>query len=843
MAEGKTDLDGALRELEAVLAEEVGRLGANYRAVFVCCCLEGMSRVEAARHLGWKEGTVAGRLAEARKRLQARLRRRGVTLGAALCAGAVTGAAGAVPPVPLARNTVRAAVEVAAGQALTGVSAQVVALVEGMTRTMVMKKLMLAAALSLAVGVLVVGLGICLHGEPAAVAAENRQAARAPEQPEPPKAKASAPAVAEGEVLIRGRVVTPDGLPAAGAELFFLPVPPGARAGEPRPTARTDDDGRFAFSARRDNLRSGRQIVAVANGFGVAWAAADTLGKGDIALRLARDQLVEGRILDLEGRPVSGGVVSPQEVLAAETDDLTEVLKKWAPDGNRVSPLLTRELFSPRGTGILAPATTDAAGRFRFRGAGHERVLVLRVEGPTIESKTLYVLGRPGVDPRDLPKAHPGVPAMRRGNSPVVYGPKFDHLAGPTRPIAGVVRDQATGKPLAEVGINAHADGSWWQDYVSTQTDAEGRYRLAGLPVAASYNVSAYAPNETDYLPGGQKVAGGEGVAPLTQDFQLIQGVRVTGRVTDKATGKPVHTALWYSPLADNAFFKKLPNSEWYRSSSQGIVTDRDGKFSLRALPGSGLIRFRAEVDGDRYMQAELDPADRKRAYSVGRSGLGQSFLTAGNAIETLSGHHAYRIIEPAEKARTYTCDVELDCGVDRSGTLLDPEGKPLEGARAGGLNPLGGPVTMEGSSFTVRALHASAPREIAFLHTGRKLAGHLVVTGASKEPLRVRLEPWGGLTGRVLDEDGKPVAGATVSVHYSDNNVRWLSEAVLKDLHADNEGRFLVEGLIPSREFAVGFRKGRNFLDGGEGLRKLTVSAGKTNVLGDVRTKVFRVP
>ena len=134
--------DPSWREVQAVLDEELRKLPERFRAPLVLCYLEGRTRDEAARDLGWSVTTFRGRLERGRNLLRKRLTRRGLPLPAALLGvGLSEAAVSAALPAGLAETTVRAVLSAVPG----GTTTRAVLLAGGVLKTMLFTRIAVVA--------------------------------------------------------------------------------------------------------------------------------------------------------------------------------------------------------------------------------------------------------------------------------------------------------------------------------------------------------------------------------------------------------------------------------------------------------------------------------------------------------------------------------------------------------------------------------------------------------------------------------------------------------------------------------------------------------------------------
>lgn len=840
-ASGSATPDLSLREGLAILDEEVERLGDKQRAVFVACCLEGRTMAEAARELGWKEGTVSGTLFRAKERLRSRLARRGVTFSAVLTVLALATDANAAP-AQLITSTLKAALRYAAGGPAP---AALAALIRGASKAMISTK------------VKITGLLFAL----ATTACCFALAATSPQQAGEPSAKQQAgeapQTVKDDAIAIGGRVVDPDGKPVAGASIYWPSVP------KKEPTAieefswskkaATDPNGRFELTLKPSAMEGQFRpyLVAAADGFGFSWAE---LTKGEkpaeLTLRLVKDAPIEGRVLDTQGKPLAGVKMHVTGVQVQGKEKVDEFLTVWKQNWNEIWLVIKQPLYGHMNK-VLQTAATDADGRFTVRGLGVERVVTAEIEGPGIAKTMIYVVSRPGFDPKPYNQAAGDLAGGRVAQqTPMLYGPKFDFVATPTRTIEGTVLDVDTNKPIASARLWV---GTGYNSSVSAVSDAQGHYKLVGLPKQAEYLVGVSPPKykESNLLPRTIGVPGPDGLGPIKQDIELAHGIVVNGKIVDKVTGKGVKGGVRFVPLPENKFFGKKPGYDGYRRDRTMMGSDDDGNFRLVIIPGAGVLMAQVfggvKVDGiqmNPYKQARFDPADRERAKPA-QNGEDWIFTSAGNSIEFLNIECAVKVVDFAEGAAPVSVTLSVDPGKTMKVQLQDPDGKPLPGVLASGVTASRpGTFELKAAEFTARALDPDEPRLLVFLHPRRKLGGSLTLRGDEKEPPIVRLKPTGSVTGRLLDMDGQPLAGINITPFGEQNTTRELYRQLSPRSElpqTDKEGRFRVDGLVPDVQFSLNLHKGRTYYIGEPRIGLRQVESGKTLDLGEVRIKPYQ--
>ena len=811
-------------ELLAIVHEEIDRLPERQRLPVVLCDLQGLTYEHAASQIHATVPALRCRLSKARERLRARLTRRGVTASALAAVMASTTEASAAVAASWAEAAVAAATAGAS-------SAAAAALAQTIVRRILTTKLKIVASAAVATAA-IASAGVVLGtAQP-----DDRKLEMTPATSQS-SAAIDAPPVREKThnalIEVHGRVVDPDGRPVAGANVRTAYLD---REIKPALEATSGPDGRFFMRVppwRRDSaVRQGDAmfpwVVASAPGFGPGWASAvrEPGGSGEVAIRLVTDgPPIEGRIVDLEGRPVAGARVKAEGVWFARDGKLSDWLAK-ATDGGVQGPW---QWLHQLPTAITATAGTD--GRFRLAEIGRDRIAELIVSGPTIATARLYVLNRDG-EAISTNFTH----AMKPERT-IYHARRFEYAAAPTKPIDGVIRDKDTGRTIAGLTLR----GMVFDEHslipapgIEATTDTEGHYQLTGLPKGPAYRLFLEPGDGLPYTKATFRVpADTPALESVNFDVKLKRGVVVRGRVTDTATGKPVSGYVSSYTFNDNPHISEFPG---YRSADTPYapITD-DGHYEIVTLPGRGLIACRSDLGLYRgYVGAEaIKGFDAKNG----------TFDTSP-FICNVRNYHVLAEVNLDPKAESMILNLEVDPGRTLAVTAVDPAGKPVSGTVATGVNDLFSNIeyAQESPVIEIHALHLSKPRRVTISHAERKLVGFVNLKGDETGALTVLLETWGTIAGRIVDDEGQPRGGLAL------NNLGGIypeppaDRGILPNsssspgIRIGRDGQFRIDGLVPGLKYGASAVEG--FMYRGDVFKDVIVAPGEVKNLGDL--KVF---
>ena len=294
----------------------------------------------------------------------------------------------------------------------------------------------------------------------------------------------------------------------------------------------------------------------------------------------------------------------------------------------------------------------------------------------------------------------------------------------------------------------------------------------ASGPAGASRNEIAAVPNaEQPYFINRVDVPDTPGLAPVTLDINLKRGVWITGRVTDKVTGKPVPSSLQLFPVPDQSLRRESARVRspdgFALATIDDCVTRPDGSFRLVGLPGT---RASSRPDAPPWA-ARSTPHALSGSYRQGRRGFRDRgdeqerrfpdvWLAVPCQRETTT--LSRKSIRRRRLNRSSVISL-LDPGGTMQIHLVDGKGKPVDMCRVSEGTGMGSHDRSGGSresTFDLTGLAPNESRSLLICKPKRNIGKVLTVRYDEKSPrsITVTLEPCATVKGRLVDEDGVPV-------------------------------------------------------------------------------------
>ena len=620
--------------------------------------------------------------------------------------------------------------------------------------------------------------------------------------------------------VFQGKVIHPDGTPAAGASLHWVYFEQERLPDDSiPPVATTDAKGAFEIRgtpAGRDEFMS---LVATKYRFGLSSSKPailfETTGKlvseskkemvqhvlgmfgNDKTLQLVSDdQPLSGRILTVEGKPVANAQIRVRDISTNPAGNL-DGWEKAATD-SKADYVSLRKAAPGRMNGFQLPSIvrdvlTDTNGKFTLAGVGRERIVQLTIGGPGIETSIVFARARDGKTIRI--SNHYG---HQLSGQDIYYANGFDYVATPSVPVEGRILDDATGAPLSGFVVAAGqvTFSGGGKPYIATVTDSDGRYRLSGLSQSNEDTLFVKPPRGSRYLPLGVRPKTKDARETVNLDLKLKPVALLRGRVLDKSTGKPISGFVDYFAMTKN------PNLADHRafafSNYHRCITDTEGRYEIAVLPGEGVVTFRAD-DSLSYRRAAGEKTKIGRRFTT-PSEMGM-YETVPKYVSPDDYNFAQTLQIDSEAEKT-ELPIELSPGKALNLKVVDAEGHPVPNAMVRGqAESTTGWYPMGDESSTIEGYYADQGREIFAYDPESYQAAHVQLTGAQSGEIVVKLQPAGTVRGRITDKQGVAVTSAHL-----------LGESIPADNSGntairnttDKDGRFELRGVVADYKHTV---------------------------------------
>jgi hypothetical protein len=251
------------------------------------------------------------------------------------------------------------------------------------------------------------------------------------------------------------------------------------------------------------------------------------------------------------------------------------------------------------------------------------------------------------------------------------------------------------------------------------------------------------------------------------------------------------------------------------------------------------------------YRPAFVDP---KAFFAPGRTdwtpqekisafGTHNTVCVAGGWVRQ-DNYAAIVLVNPATDSGPLKLTATIVKGTPRQVSLMDDAGRPVVGVETQGMTPdeYDYEPPLRAASFPLLKLHPQRFRRITFVKEDRQLIGFLLARGDGDSPYEVRMQPWATITGRLLNDEGRPFKANVSMDNLPDEALADPTMGERQSVACAADGRFRIDKLVPGQRYTGKVHAGIDHKFAGLAFENLVLKPGETRDLGDVRLASPRV-